>query len=562
MAANELSVRLEGTQKSKANEYRDQLEQGNGFLGQYKCVDQYGKPNNIKDSKKCVAPNHIEYVTPGKLIADELTYSAIQPTKNLELADDLNSALAAIADATLNHYLSKLFDQGVSKLNASGNTQTFDLGSSFESQETGTSGTQFPDFYVTPGSWISNNPDFDISKDITQAFIDEQRTYISKLASYSDATNDLIKWIYQLDYCIPGPNPDWETTTSDIINNVAGARAKQRWWDTELGAQVNGVLDPGGIFTFIGNKIKDEDQRKAIAHYIEDILGVNVSDGQVQINDQGGIVGLLNNLLNSYRRIINETYFTIGKDYMPGVTIESRALFQKVSGYQQIVENNIEEIAFRQSIVTRLEGLKEKIDCFEDSLCTDTKSDPEDQQTITEFARLSAYFVDGDDIANIDTLQKETEEKTAYVRDDLVRGDYGCEADMTNLFKNPQTRSKYKRYAGRQPYPFKIDHLYQTVNSTSVNPYDIPYSPTIGDPNEGFLYGYIYHNNQGPYSDHINGVVVPGCPADRWLGVVTLTATGAKNGSTDPDLNIIPNDPTGKSICGVVLNFERNFGVY
>src|SRR3972149_2813757 len=49
--------------------------------------------------------------------------------------------------------------------------------------------------------------------------IDEQRTMKSKIEEQNKELPELIKWIRQLDYCIPGPNPDWEITAGEALRN-------------------------------------------------------------------------------------------------------------------------------------------------------------------------------------------------------------------------------------------------------------------------------------------------------------------------------------------------------
>ena len=47
-----------------------------------------------------------------------------------------------------------------------------------------------------------------------------------------------------------------------------------------------------------------------------------------------------------------------------------------------------------------------------------------DATTMAEFARISNDLVDGDDIANIDSLYKQAEDNASYVYNDLLVGRY------------------------------------------------------------------------------------------------------------------------------------------
>lgn len=581
-ASNELSKRLEGTSQSVAQNVRDSLKEAGGYLGDERCADPEGLTKEkhkaaLVDGKKDAEGNIIgickkwEYVTPGKLIGERLTDAVGYNDHALLDAETLNDAIAAIIDAAMARFTSKLIEKGLTALSENDNDETssenIDLGEYFpEGTETHQTEMDFASFYMT--DWLKNNPDFNIRTDLTQALVDEQRTYSDKLGVYNDALKDLIKWIRQLDYCIPGPNPDWETTVSNAINDIGGPNVKKRWWDTELGAQANAILDPAGIFKTIGNAVKDDDARIASARYLENLLGVYISHDQKQVQDLGGVTGVLNNLFNDYRRWINQVYFTTegneswywsADHYMPGVTLEARAEFKKIVGYEQIIGNNVEEITYRKSIINRLIALKQDIDALPQ---TERDSLNPSSQIVTEFARLSGYFVSGDDIANIDNLYKQALDEKTYVKNDLVEGDFGCEKKMLDLWITD--RAAYNKYVGREPYPFEIDHAYETVetvNSWATPATHISWSknPTLHI-NEGFLYGSVYYNNwAGPWS-----LPPSGCES-RWIHDVRLTATNSK-GDPEPDLGGLrtSGDDNGmyQNVCGVVLNFERNFGVY
>jgi hypothetical protein len=100
--------------------------------------------------------------------------------------------------------------------------------------------------------------------------------------------------------------------------------------------------------------------------------------------------------------------------------------------------------------------------------------------------------------------------------------------------------------------------------------------------NQGFLYGSAYWNNTSSISgwatDNPNGyggidppmvshAFPQGC-VDRWIHSVLLTANHSRGGdSGDPaDIGGLDPDIAGGSAinntCGVVLTFEKKFGIY
>ena len=284
MASNELQRRLAGTAQSTAQNVRDALQAADGFLGDQRCVDPSGvtreahnsalagtgkgpKPQlddpiyatstssqfgnvdmtsyqadltaweNTPEPRVC---NRWEYVTPGKLIAEAATSTIKYPENNLLKADDLNDAMTAIMDALLARFSNDLMQKGYANLGNDGSDGLFAYAQgSLGGDNTTQTEKDFRPIQLA-SSWLANNPNFNIRTDLTQALIDEQRTYIDKLEMqnkelYSTTNNQdyamgaggtsnaygLIPIINQLDYCIPGPHPGWENDSRRVLDAVA-----------------------------------------------------------------------------------------------------------------------------------------------------------------------------------------------------------------------------------------------------------------------------------------------------------------------------------------------------
>ncbi|MFA6000047.1 MAG: hypothetical protein WC783_03675 [Candidatus Paceibacterota bacterium] len=254
MADNEIQKRLDGTNQSVAKNTRDALQAASGFLGDLRCVDASGKSTNIKSQHKddalaagkpdpCIGVGTWQYVTPGKLIAEAATSTIKYPENNLLKAEDLNDAISAVMDALLSRFTTDWMEKGYANLGTDGSDGSFVYNP--ESERTDYSSQTEKDF--TPGqltsSWLQSNPDFNIRTDLTQALIDEQRTYADKLALQNKELNSttdgedyrmdtntntsnaygLIPAIGQLDYCIPGPHPGFEDDSRNTLDAVTGA---------------------------------------------------------------------------------------------------------------------------------------------------------------------------------------------------------------------------------------------------------------------------------------------------------------------------------------------------
>jgi len=247
MADNEIQRRLEETTQSA----RDTLQQSNGFLGDMRCsVDSSLTKTQVTASLEAGKPDPCieaggswQYVTPGKLVSEAATQVLGYQNNAYLNATDLNDAIAAILDALLGQFSQNIYDQGFAKISDQGADGTFIYDTNY-TNESFTSQTE-KDFLPSQltSSWLSANPNFNIRTDLTQALIDEQRTYSNKLdlqnkelLSTTDGkeykidentgisnASGLIPVIYQLDYCIPGPHPGWENDSRKILTAATNA---------------------------------------------------------------------------------------------------------------------------------------------------------------------------------------------------------------------------------------------------------------------------------------------------------------------------------------------------
>lgn len=245
MADNEIQRRLAGTTQSVAQDFRDALQQSNGFLGDMRCssnpdITQQQKRDALEAGEEdpCLASGgNWEYVTPGKLVSEAATNVMGYQNNAYLNVQDLNDAVAAIIDALLGQFSQNIYDNGFVNIGDQGidGSLVYDSSYSGELYTTQVEKDFMPSQLAS--SWLQANPNFNIRTDLTQALIDEQRTYSDKLALQNKellSTTDgkeykidettgisnaygLIPTIYQLDYCIPGPHPGWENDSRKIL---------------------------------------------------------------------------------------------------------------------------------------------------------------------------------------------------------------------------------------------------------------------------------------------------------------------------------------------------------
>lgn len=497
MADTELEKRLAGTVQSTAEKYQEALRQANGFLGDERCADPKGVtkeehekgliertkyPNiNKNDPLSHVYENNIcnrwEYVTPGKLISDAATSTMTTTKDSLLVADDLNDAIASITDALLAQFSSDLIENGFAE------TTTEDYFGTISYEEIDNEPQTIKDFSQIhlSSSWLSENPNFNIRTDITQALIDEQRTYSDKLAQQNKELNSttdgkpyalsadkkssnaygLIPVIYQLDYCIPGPHPGWEKDARDKLTEIfsnSSTNISSESSDSSFGAGlINGAISSipfvGGL---IGALMADNageqtyEARKEYGNIFYDLTGFRLriresldklSMQDSRLTSKDGMIYITNQILQRYIEIMKKTYFSL--EMLPPIAKEASVSFKQLPGYLNLIKDNEDKINLLKPTIITLKDIKKNIS----DLNTEYKNEkgefkpgkPEEEyedklkKEISAFGRISVNMVNGNDIASADNLLKEIVDKKNYLYKDLLKGPYGCEKFLEDL---------------------------------------------------------------------------------------------------------------------------------
>ncbi len=503
LASNELDKRLEGTEISAGLEIRQTLQQSGGFLNDVRCAD----PKNLSREKhneairdgiqdpitgKIVgACKRWEAVTPGSLIAEAATETIHSTKDSLLQVDDLNGAVAAVIDAFFSKFTSGVAVNGYGGYASDGyylSDDGLDIFGGKNQIE-----NDFTDFQRN-SEWIQNNPDFNIRTDLSQALIDEQRTFIQKMEEQNNVLFDLNKTIFQLDFCIPGPHPGWEQDSREILEGVqntipsksaadfedisaeqvitiaksagyvVGAVVAALIIGTKIGVAIGSIFPGAGniiggaigalIGTIVGliiDWVASPDEGEKLELYYSYIFrgmtavkieaGAGDDDGPA-ISSKEDITNAMDTMLERYTTLIRKYYIT---EWLPSVANESAREFNKTTGYFEIIIDNQDKILLMEGVSKRLGKLKENIDELNKQYGVTkdkpTSSDPAYEDAlkpyISEFALLSKNLITGDDVAEVDSLMKEAREEIKYVYEDLLTGEYGCEKDLELQRKDP-----------------------------------------------------------------------------------------------------------------------------
>jgi hypothetical protein len=180
--------------------YQD-VQNENGITSQIKTT--YIENPNFKD--ECI---QYETVTPGSLIKDKVSKYLNSGETQLELADSLNEVLYSI----FGNLISKFQQTGLSSL--SSNT------SDFSSVSAGIGANRIVDangktiMSADDGSGFDTGVNFDLTKDLGP-IITTQQTYISTVNKLFPPLVNVMTSLGKLDYCIPGPNPNWQENSTN-----------------------------------------------------------------------------------------------------------------------------------------------------------------------------------------------------------------------------------------------------------------------------------------------------------------------------------------------------------
>ena len=629
LAEAELSARLAGTQQSTAEQVQAALEQADGFLGDYRCADPEGVTKDqhqaaLEAGQPDLACKRWEYVTPGKVVAESATKIVNYQDNNLLKAEDLNDAVAAIIDALIARFSNDLYENGLAGFSDEGadgglilNAYATDGNYVVTQVE-----TDYPE-YLQGTDWFNEHPNFNLRTDLTQAIIDEQRTYVEKLEKQNEVLERVIQWVKVLDYCIPGPSPKNYREISDIDFFSDTEEITKNFDVAEFILQ----FDPTGIISGIASAILENQKEKEIKKMIATNLGLmfdvhiygaygysahedKKSINQDQVLNKDDMVGLGNNILTSYQEVIRNTYFNGAKSLapMPIVTNEARAEFDRLDAYRGIVDENEDRIGLMRAVIQRLARIKELVEDL------GPQPDPADVANFTayeealkpylaEFGRLTNEMVTGDTVAQAHKMLQEVEDKEVYVYSDLLTGPGGCEEEMTKLYQ--EEPALYSQFYRRQPYGEPIPYLYGTnnnakvksinaVNSATGKAYFDPTTKTAWseqavktwNPYDGFLYGSVYWNFWArPYDGgdaysgdsktpnppdlvKIKQALANSCP--EFIDVVYFSYPGGNVGGGRPS-DIGGLDPAGggelifygPNDCGIITRkLEKLMGIY
>jgi len=361
-----------------------ELNQNKGFLNIKKCVDpddyedpadytgtdwnmqtateqSHNDPND-QDTKDAIewlrkhTCNRWETQTPGNVVADQLTTALNIPQNELLNAKDLNDSLTAVFNALL----SQLFNMGVQSLaDSSGdpsltpvrNAQFGGFGSNNSLNGPAANGTgNWSQSQITQvtihniDTALDHTPDPHNPSD-AGGFLQIQYAYIDALRKENTAIFSLTPALNQLDFCIPGPNPNWQAAASKKMTALIS-----QWASFDASTTSSAIKGP----YFSSN--------------VSALLGVNQDASAQSVTTYQQAQSVAQDALSQYSAFINQHYSAsaLEANGLTGVAGVALSYLQQVPAYQSVVTGNESEITRAQGIIGQLTQIQTALQTIPD----------------------------------------------------------------------------------------------------------------------------------------------------------------------------------------------------
>jgi hypothetical protein len=190
-----------------------------------KTAADYNYEESTNESIEDIDPKKItctrwETITPGTAIANQMNLTLGTSQRQLELADELNESIAGVFDALF----SQLLNKGLASLGNSSSSSGYNVGIyggyGNNSNNSSLNSNGNPYGVEDPDQWYNQNPTFNIWHDL-QTIIDVQQKVYDDLQKENSALQNLTTAIYELDFCVPGPNPLWYDNAQQTVNDFS-----------------------------------------------------------------------------------------------------------------------------------------------------------------------------------------------------------------------------------------------------------------------------------------------------------------------------------------------------
>lgn len=300
-----------------------EIQRNNGFLDMKTCVEhekggQVGSGNGDGLSKE---PKCLQWRTdtPGSIIQGQLAVITNSPVHQLEYADNINEVLGAFFDNFVNDLLARGLrgtSRGISEIRSTDQSLNVLLDSNGRTMN----GTGSADLgFQTANSGSAITGDFDITRpQLLYAILQSQYNFLNKSTDSQIALSRVIPTLGALDYCIPGPNPDWANGVTgnyqSFIGSLQQANEKE---DTAVQRIVRNLPLVGSFVGSLADGIKSLFSKSGPPpiFYVETTLldrvtdeGFNIARVYSDKNDNPSLQNVQEAFQDTFGRLIKQYY--------------------------------------------------------------------------------------------------------------------------------------------------------------------------------------------------------------------------------------------------------------
>jgi hypothetical protein len=338
--------------------YEDPYKDGYIFSDAY-----YNSGELTLDDKKHICVKS-EVETPGGVAADLITLPIRTPLRQLELADEVNENLTLIANAALLQLVDKTY-QDLAGTSSDPNSDDY---GAFAGQ------LENPG---NPGGTTQNDVNTPVLEALQGNVIPNLEIYIAKIQTYLADLNVYYQEAVDLDYCIPGPNPAWQTNASQNLNNKLAE------------------------ITYPSTNVSEQDIQETYVDMLFDITGLEVNPSGF-LESPYQLSNVVNNIFSQYLLTVTTHFNEITNSPLFS---QAENHFLVIPGYDQQVQSFLNELEDKESLLNDLYIIESNLN----EIGSSDPSVPGVQEQINLFEALSGGFIGETDLNEISSLETLTE---------------------------------------------------------------------------------------------------------------------------------------------------------
>ncbi len=365
--------------------------------------------NTLSKRSKCIK---WETITPGRFIAEQTSQALGSPLRNLELTDEFNENLGLIFDALA----AQLFKKGLRALQRSDGQYSSDpaspnynaLWAQANDSDFGLNSNQPTTQDLIQGNTSGGNGGSGGGDTPPVSLLVIQQQYLTRANEMIQILTTLIRDIRALDYCVPGPNPNWYQ---------------------------NGLIS---LQSMINSNVSEYGDAPYYAGIVAQFTGITIPESVVP--NYGQFSAFINFVLNKYQSEINANYLPLLAP--PQVRPIATNYYSQIENFQTRIQIIQSEINALIPVLPQIQAIQAQFEALTPEQQSDSSSS--EMQTITS---LLNQIVNQGVLVNQSQLNQLNQDISSYNSQIFTVNNYitQCVEEVSN--------NNYTALEERVPYP-------------------------------------------------------------------------------------------------------------